>query len=248
MQALSSMRAALENIPYRVRIITLGLLSWALCAGLPWLYGPESTQAFDLIALFSGPVLLGFGSVLSQREHASAPFILLAAFPVSLSVGVSRIDHDQALATFAPSTLVLALLSLAAYGASALQASHETTRLRSVEHKPLGEVAQVAPSLRRRNGASLALLTVTLGALLALAFGSSATPAHYREQWGQAARAGAVVAALGAGIVGCIALAILAPGLRAERAEPRSAQDQAKRLSWLFLVAASGLVVYAFLR
>ncbi len=242
------MRAALENIPYRVRIFTLGLLSWALCAALPWLYASEATQPFDLVALLSAPVLLGVGSVLSQRGHAVAPFVLLAAFPIALSLGVSRIEHDQALATFAPSTLVLALLSLAAYGASALQASHAMVKLRSVEHKPLGEVAQVAPSLRRRNGANLALLTVTLGTLLALAFGSSATPAHYREQWGQAARAGAVVAALGAGIIGCIALSILAPGLRAERAEPPGAPDQARRLTWLLLVAASGLIVYGLLR
>ncbi len=248
MQLLTSARAALDNVPIQVRIVTLGMLSWALCAGLPWLYRSESTRLLDVLALLAAPSALFVGVVLSRREHPSAPFLLLTAYPVGLSFGVSRVPHDQALSMFSPSTLVLMMLSLGAYAGTALNAADSRTRLRTVEHKPLGEVAQVAPSLRRRHAATLVLLTLTFGALAVLAFGSSATPARYREQWGQAASAGAVVAALAAGIVGCAMLAILTPGLRAERSETKPPPERSKRVGWLFLVAASGLVLYGLVR
>ncbi len=248
MRLLISARLALNTVPIQVRIGTLGMLSWALCAGLPYLYRAEPTRAFDVLALLLGPLCLGLGSYLSQREHRHAPILLLTAFPIVLSFAVSRVAHDQALSMFSPSTLLLMLLSLAAYGSTALQASYATSRLRTVEHKPLGEVAQVQPSMRRRQAATLALLVLTLGALCVLAFGSSGTPAHYREQWGQAASAGAVVAALAAGLVGCVMIAILAPGLRAERSETKAPPERAKRLSWLLLVAVSGLILYSLAR
>lgn len=248
MQLLMSARSALGNVPVQVRVITLGMLSWALCAGLPWLYRAEPTHMLDLFALLLGPGILAAGSVLSRREHPASPFVLLSAFPIALSFGISRVAHDQALSMFSPITLMLMLLSLGAYASTALQASYTTTRLRPVEHKPLGEVAQVAPSMRRRQAATLVLCALTVGALSVLTFGSSATPAHYREQWGQAAHAGAVVAALAAGLVGCGMLAIVAPGLRAERSEIKAYPERKKRLSWLFLVALSGLILYAVVR
>ncbi len=248
MKSLSWLRNALNGVPTRVRIVTLGMLTWALCAFLPWLYHHEAIPALDVAALSLGPVLLVLGTVHTRLPKSAEPFVLLAAFPISLSLGMSRIDHDQALTIFSPSTMLLALFSFAAFGATALEGFHDTEALRAVEHKPLGEVAQVAPSTRRRQAAVALLGILTLGALVALTYGSSATPAHYRERWGNAADAGAVVAALGGGILGCATLAILAPALRAERGDLRDDPNQGKRLRWLFLVAGSGLVVYGLLR
>lgn len=248
MLTLSSLTSALGHVPAWVRIVTLGGLSFCLCAGLPALYADARLSVWDVVVLLMGPISLGLGAELNERAHRLAPYLLLSAFPIALSLGASRIPHDEALSMFSPGTLLVAILSLAAYGATALSAGDASRKLRQVEHKPLGEVAQVAPSTRRRKAARLLLSVLTLGLLGVLAFASSATPAHYREHWGLAADAGAVVSALGAGIVGCIALVILAPALRAERAEQRPENDRAKRLSWLFLVAGSGLVVYALMR
>jgi len=248
MLTLSSLLTALGQVPAWVRIVTLGGLSWSLCTGLPALYADTSLSVWDGVALLLGPLCLCAGAVLNQRAHRTAPFVLLSVFPIALSLGASRIPHDDALSMFSPATLLVAMLGLAAYGATALHASDLNRTLRQVEHKPLGEVAQVAPSTRRRQAARVLLSVLTLGLLFVLAYSSAATPARYREHWGLAADAGAVVAALAAGIVGCIALMILAPALRAERPEQRPESDRAKRLTWLFLVAASGLVVYALMR
>ena len=248
MQFWIAARSTLYSVPIPVRIITLGMLSWALCAAFPCLYRNDPMRFGDLCALLLGPLVLGAGSLLSRREHRAAPFVLLTGFPIALSLGISRIAHDEALSMFSPATLLLMIASFGAYASTALQASYATIRLRPVDHKPLGEVAQIAPSMRKRQAATLVLAILTVGALIVLAFGSSATPAHYREHWGTAAGAGAVVSALAAGIVGSAMLAIIAPGLRAERSEAKPPADRAKRLSWLMLVAVSGVILYVLAR
>jgi hypothetical protein len=238
----------LARVPLRVRVVVLGLLSWLLCAALPALHRPAGLSALDVLLVLLAPLVLGVAARLEATQKAFAPHALLTAFPVALALATSRIDHDAALSTFAPSTLLVAVLSLAAFGVSALALTGQARALRAVERKPLGEVAPIEPETRRQRLGALVLNSVTLGMLGILVWGTWASPAHYREHWGASASAGSALTALGAGITGCIAIAIVAPGLRAERAEPVAPEVLRRKLTWLALVATSGLVVYALTR
>jgi|GEM_PF-5977457 len=237
-----------ERIPLNAWVLTLGLLAWATAALLPSLHRESSLSGFAIALLPLGPAALGCGIWLARERNSSAPYVLLCAYPVSLALSASRLDHDTALATFSPWILGFSVLSLAGYlsVASALCAVPETAR--SVDHRPLGEIPPVDLETRKQAIGKLTLGAVGLGALGLVCWGSWATPAHFREMWGRAAPEGATLTALVSGIVGALALSMVGPALRAERG-PKPARDQRlQRVGWLLLVAASGLVVYALLR
>ena len=244
----SAWNAALQQVPPATRTALSGGFAWLVCVLLPSLHRAESLSrsAFGLLPI--APIMLALGITLTQRRSPAAPYALLTGYPIALALSLSCFDHDTALAIYSPLTLAFALASLAAYGAAAIAHSSAPAAARAVEHKPLGEVAPVDPETRKQTLGTVVLVSVTLGALWLAIAGSWGTPARLREQWGRAAAEGATLTAVTAGVVGALALAFVAPALRADRGAKPSAEESSRRLSWLLLVAVSGLVVYALLR
>jgi hypothetical protein len=244
----TQLRAFLASVPPATRTAVSGSFVWLVCVLLPTLHRAESLPRSAFWLLPVTPAMLAVGVALAEVRAQAAPYALLTGVPVALAVSVSRFDHDTALATFSPLALIFALTSLAAYGAAAITQCSAPSQARSVEHKPLGEVAPVEPETRKQTLGTLVLLSVTAGALWLAVAGSWGTPARLREQWGRAAAEGATLTAIAAGVVGAVAISFVAPALRADRGQKPSAEDAQRRLGWLALVAISGLVVYGLIR
>jgi hypothetical protein len=244
----STAKAMFARVPPATRTVLSGSFAWLVCVLLPTLHRAEALPRSAFWLLPVTPIALGLGVSLAQAKAKSAPYVLLSAFPVALSVSLSRFDHDTALATFSPLSLSFCLASLSAYGAAAISLCSAPLATRTVEHKPLGEVAPVDPETRKQTFGTVALVGVTIGALWLAIAGSWGTPARLREHWGRAAAEGATLTAIAAGVVGALALSFVAPALRADRGARPSAEDANRRLGWLGLVAVSGLVVYVLVR
>jgi hypothetical protein len=229
-------------------VVWLGLFCWVVSALLPTIHRAAylGLDAWGILAL--GPSVLAAGLWLSRGHATASAYVLLAAFPTAIALSMSRFEHELALATYSPGPLLFALASLAAYAASASQlcAAHEQER--PVDHKPLGEVPPVDPELRRQKVGAWTLGAVTTGAIVALLWSAWQTPAAYRQHWGRAAAEGAMLSALAAGLLGSAAIALVAPGLRAERKGRKRRPDAFKRLGRPLLAALSFTLLYALVR
>jgi hypothetical protein len=240
--------ASVNRIPAQTRVIWLGLCCWAVSAALPSFH--RATQlgpsAWALLAL--APALLAAGLLVFRPLPRVAAYVLLCGFPVAIALSMSRFEHELALITFSPLSLLFSLLSLGAYAASASQlgASHEAER--SVEHKPLGEVPPVDAEGRKQRAGLVTLTAVTLGGVISVFWGSWQNPTVYREHWGRAAASGAVTTALLAGLVSACAIAFVAPGLRAERKRGRREPSRMRKVVRPLLTALSFAALYLLAR
>jgi hypothetical protein len=244
MTRTSRLVLALRRTQPKTLRLTLGLLVWLLAVLLPRIYRGLLLTPSAIALTLAAPVVLTIGTILARRNRSASEGVLIAGFPVAVALGMSGIDHDIALATFSPWLMTLVIACLAGYGAIALDISAQRARHREVEQKPLGEVAPVEPERRKQRLGTFVLASIATSAIAILIWGSWETPAHYREHWGKAAPSGALLAALIAGLTGVAALAVVAPGLRAERTEALNEAARGKRVSWLIFVAASGCAVY----
>jgi hypothetical protein len=232
----------------RTRVVWLGLFCWVVSALLPSIHRAAylGADAFGLLVL--APSVLGLGLWLSRSRATASAYMLLAAFPVAIALSMSRFEHELSLATYSPGPLLFALASLAAYAASASQLCAAREQTRPVDHKPLGEVPPVDPELRRQQVGALTLGAVTVGAILALVWSAWQPPAEYRQHWGRASAEGAVLSALAAGVLGASTIALVAPGLRAERKGRKRRPDRFKRLARPLLFALGFTLLYALAR
>jgi hypothetical protein len=232
--------------PPRTRVIWLGLCCWTVTGLLPALHRAPQQNALSWALLGLAPLLLGVGLLLFRPYPDLAAYVLLCGFPVALAISMSRLEHELSLITYSPLSLAFSLLTLGAYAASASQlgALHEPER--SVEHKPLGEVPPVDTERRRQRLGLLALISVTLASVVNVLWGSFQTPADYREDWGRAAPSGAVLGALLAGLLGCLAIAFVAPALRAERKRGKRDANRYRKVARP-LLAAGTLVAFYFI-
>jgi hypothetical protein len=244
MTRTSRLALALRRTQPKTLRLTLGLLVWLLAVVLPRVYRGLLLSPSALTLTLIAPLVLVVGTVLASRNRSASEGVLIAGFPVGLALGMVGIDHDVALATFSPWLMSLVVACLAGYGAIALDISAQRAHHREVEQKPLGEVAPVEPERRKQRLGTFVLASIATSTIAILIWGSWQTPAHYREHWGKAAPTGALLAALIAGLTGVAALAVVAPGLRAERSESTTEPSRGKRVSWLLFVAASGMTVY----
>lgn len=242
------MRAVLVEIPAPSRTAAAGLFAWTVCVLLPVVHRAGNVPESALLLLPLAPLLLGAGLWLARARSRAAPYVLLTAFPIAIALCLSRFPHDVGLATFSPFPLICAMMSLAAYGAAAIALCSQPAAVRAVEHRPLGEVPPIDPETRRKNFGALVVAVVTLGSLWVTFSASWGTPARLREHWGRAAPEGATLSALGAGLTGALALAIVAPALRAERGPRQPPDERRRKLTWVILVAMSGGLVYGLLR
>lgn len=248
MSWVRAMLGWVNRVPPHARVAWLGVCTWAISAVLPSLH--RATQlgpsAWALLAV--PPLLLGVGLALFRPFPGLAAYVLLCGFPVALAVSMSRFEHELALITYSPGSLLFSLLALAAYAASASQlgALHEPER--SVEHKPLGEVPPVDAEGRKQRAGLLVLGLVTLGGVVSVFWGSWHTPGAYREHWGRSAATGAVTTALLAGLTAACAVAFVAPGLRAERKRGRREPSRLRKVVRPLLTALSFATLYVLAR
>lgn len=233
--------------------LVTGILTWAIVVLLPRLYRFAEASVTDwALALLPLPLLL-LGLWLQGRagragKTGAAEMLLLAAVPLSIAVSLSRFEHGLALRTYSPILLVFSSLSLAAYGGFVSALCADQAPMRPTQVRPLGEVPEVDPQLRRRRIGLAVLGGFALAMLMMVPFATWASPADYREAWGASAPAGATLTALVAGLVGAVGVAgVVAPALRANRERPPSPSTVNKRVAWLATVAVSGMVVYAML-
>lgn len=231
------------------RVVWLGLFCWAVTALLPTLYRIEQLPKYSLALLALPLVLLGLGMLLVSGYPRSSTYTLLSGFPVAIALSMSRLEHELSLSTYSPATLAFSLGSLAAYAASASQLGAAREPERGVEHKPLGEVAPVDPEGRRQKVGLWVLSLLTAGACAVVLWCSWQAPGDYREHWGRAASHGAVLTALLAGLLGCLAISFVAPGLRAKRKRTkREKSARYKNAARLVLTGLSFLVLYMLAR
>lgn len=234
--------------PPRTRVIWLGLCCWVVTGLLPALHRAPQQNALSWALLALPPLLLAVGFALFRPYPDVSAYVLLGGFPIALALTMSRLEHELSLITYSPISLAFSLLILGGYAASASQmgALHEPER--SVEHKPLGEVPPVDTERRRQRLGLVVLLMVTLGAIANVLFGSFQSPADYREHWGRAAPSGAVLSALLSGLLGCLALAFVAPALRAERRRGKRDSNRFRKVARPFLAAGTLLILYFIAR
>jgi hypothetical protein len=237
-----------NRAPPKTRVVWLGVCCWVLSAVLPSIHRAAQLEARTWALLALAPLLLTAGVLLFRPFPRLAAYVLLCGFPVSIALSMSRFEHELALITYAPSSMLFSLLSLGAYAASASQlgAAHEPER--NVEHKPLGEVPPVDAEGRKQSAGLATLGLVTLGGVVSVFWGSWQSPSAYREHWGRSAPTGAVTTALLAGIVGACAVAFVAPGLRAERKRGRREQSRMRKVVRPLLTALSFATLYFLAR
>jgi hypothetical protein len=245
MTQTSRIVTTLGRTPHTPLWVALAAATWFLGVLLPRLYRGVLLTPSGIPLSLLAPLVLIVGTLLFERRRRQSEGLLLAGFPAAVAAGMCGIEHDLAMATYSPWLMGVTVLCLGAYEAVALEAASRGVRHRHVEEKALGEVAPVEPERRKKRMGTVVLVCVVISALLTTVFGSFASPAHYRERWGDAAEAGALLTALVSGLVGAGALVVVAPGLRADRGEPQPEEVRRRRLIWLLVVAASGLSVYA---
>jgi hypothetical protein len=236
------------RIPPATRVVWLGLFCWAVTALLPSLYRAKQLPVLSLVLLPLAPGLLGLGMFLTRSHPRAATYVLLSGFPVAIALSMSRLEHELALSTYSPAALLFSLGSLGAYAASASQLGAAREPERSVDHKPLGEVAPVDPEGRRQRVGLWVLGLLTAGACAVVLWGSWQPAGDYRDDWGRAAANGAVLTALLAGLLGCLAIALVAPGLRAKRKRSKRERARYKNVARLVLTGISFLVLYMLAR
>ncbi|UJR82755.1 hypothetical protein [Sandaracinus amylolyticus] len=241
-----------------LRAAALGANLWAIALLLPVLHG--GARAIDAVIVLVPLLPLAIGtralgspvprlSPVTQRGLAIAT--LLFAFPITLASAIaSRADLADRDA-WGPLGLLVASISLLAFGAVSAEACGRPVVLRTSSAQGLATVQPASePPLRRWLRRAI-VGGVTAGALLAAvvapAIGARATLVR---TWGDSADEATVLASIVGAAAGSIGLAaFVGPRLRAPRAgELPSASRRALRVSIAMLLAAAALVAFFLLR
>ncbi|WP_157068866.1 hypothetical protein [Sandaracinus amylolyticus] len=242
-----------------LRAAALGANLWAVALLLPVLHG-GARGALDAVIVLLPLVPLAIGaralaagvprlSPVAQRGLAVST--LLFAFPITLAGAIaSRADLADRDA-WGPLGLLVASISLLAYGAVSAEACGRPVVLRTSSAQGLATAQPASEPPLRRWLRRATLGGVTGGALLAAvvapAIGARATLVR---TWGESADEATVLASIVGAAAGSIGLAaFVGPRLRAPRAgELPSASRRAVRVSVAMLLAAVALVAFFLLR
>jgi len=229
-------------------LCALGVNAWALCGG--WTLLAPDVSVHHALSASAGLVLLGLGALLRARAeheswHMGARWLLLCAYPVSLSAALCLGSEASRERAHSAASMTWAAMSLLAYGTAALQAcrvqlpvlpvkSHQRQRERTRRVEPMHMVRWVAAGC------------IVVGALaIALVAPLSSDYAQLEAAWGDAADAGATLTAV---VAGAIAIALvgveLGPLMRAQRSPRLSPRGRPRRIAAMLFFAAIGGTVY----
>lgn len=227
-----------------------GLNAWLVVYLLPSLWiGEGSATEAALAAVPLVVLLVGVAAVGSGRPWGHP--MLLAVFPPALGGLLVLSPRLGAVAVRDAADVVglsLGVASLTAFVAAvAYGAAHARAAKPSSAHPLIGK-APVSEPFARRGLRRLLLTAVGLGGFFMLVVAPSLTSPRERVAlWGEGAADGAVLTAVVATIVTCLALgAVVGPGLRADRRRS-SARQTRRRVGAALLIAALGAAAFLVL-
>jgi hypothetical protein len=203
--------------PGSLAIAALGLNAWAASVG--WtLLSPDVSLTRALLAS-AGLLPLWLGALAARAKsdlwQLSARWLLLCVFPLSLSAALCLGDEAARERAHSAVSLLLAAISLLAYGAAALQACRAPLPIlptKSHARRSEPRLSSRRPSLSRIAAAAVLILGAFAIALIAPL---SSDYALLETSWGEAADAGAALTAVVAGAIAVTLVGIeLAPMLK----------------------------------
>jgi len=237
-------------IPALWATLVSGLNAWLVIAAWPILFVDAVTTGVAAAASLPLP-LLAAGVLLPRRAPATAPWLLLFAFPCSLFGAVALYPEAVEQRAFTPPALVVAVLSMLLYGASAAWAASRTAPVRRSESRALDLISPSSgrplnPRLRRlvialalAGAFAIAVVAPTLGGLASL-----------QRDWGEAATRGAVfTAVVGATLASVVVAVFLGPALRADyRRATLSRRARRIRVASMLFLSLLGALTYLVIR
>lgn len=234
--------------PGALPLLALGMNAWLTGVGWFLLSTDVSLRDALLASLSLLPLLIGAplsARAGSERWYKVACWLLLCAFPVGLSAALCLGNEESRERAHGAWSMLLAGLSLLAYGVAALQTCRAPlpilparSHARRSERTPAQEPAQGA-----RNLAAAAML---IGAVaIALIAPLSGDFAQLTAAWGEAADAGSALTAVVAGAIAVSIISLdLGPLLKGQSLPRRSTRKQRNRIATMLFLTLLGGAVY----
>jgi hypothetical protein len=242
-------------------LLLLGTNAWAASVGWTLLSADVSLRVSALAAL--GLVVLVVGAVVharssesadatgqwSERGQVVARWALLCVYPAALAGALCFGSEAARERVHSPLSMMLAGLSLLAYGIAAVRACRAPLALLpAVSRTRKTSRAHTRSARESMRPLQLAAAAVVLTGAAAIALVAPLVPvyAEVENSWGQAASAGAVLTAVAGG---AIAVSIVATQLglllRPRRAAQQlGARQRQNRIATLLFLSLLGVVVY----
>jgi hypothetical protein len=231
--------------PGSFAISALGVNAWAASVG--WtLLSPDLSLVHTLLASLA-LVPLGLGALLQARARTpswqiGARWLLLCVFPLSLSAALCLGDEAGRERAHSAVSMVLAAISLLAYGAATLQATRVPLPLLPTKSHARRSEPRLSP--KRESVARL----LAAGCLILGAFAIALMCSDYTQletAWGDAADAGATLTAVVAGSIAVTLVGLeLGPLLKPKAAAQISARKRKNRIATMLFLAMFGGAVY----
>jgi len=227
-----------------LRVAVLGANAWLLTLVLPaWLGAPRAplataaAAALPLAALLPGCLQLGAGDPGLRR----ATWLLLAAFPALLAVGLLGIEGTLQEPPASGPGWLLGLASLAAYVVVAAAETGVPRREHPGRSRPLDDAEALPRDPPATRWLRRGLLTVSLMGAVALVWFPVALPegAWMDTAWSEAAREARVLVSVVAVALGVAVLTLfVGPALRAHRGRGPQGRFVRRRLATSLVLAA----------
>ena len=232
-----------------VALIALGSNAWATSVGWTLLPAEVSLRASMFAA--SALVWLVLGALLHLRRGSAAAenaarWLCLCVYPAALAAALCSSSEAARERIHTPLTMAFCALSLLAYGAIAVLTCRVPIALLPATTQPR-PAARNARSPERQTIRALSIALLLAGAL-AIGLVAPLLPAYSEVEaaWGEAAEAGAVLAAVVAAALSVTIVAIDLGSLLQARAAQRtlSARQRRNRVATLLFLSLFGGVVY----
>jgi polyferredoxin len=178
-----------------------------------------------------------------ERSRNAARWLLVCAYPALIGLSLSLGSEQVRETAYTALSMPLCAASLLAYGAAAVVACRQEERPLEAESHPLnGREPSPAPSRLRRF-----VIGVCLCGAFAIAVIAPLVPAHAElaGAWGDAAEAGAVLAALAAVAIAVSVIVIhLGSALRKTEKHRETIRQRRQRIATLLFLTLLGFVTY----
>jgi hypothetical protein len=254
-------REALQLIaakgPGALPLAALGLNAWLTGVGWfllstdVWFDGEQSAPAWRgvLLAMLSLlPLAIGVplaARATGERWHKVACWLLLCVFPAGLAAALCMGNEESRERAHGAWSMLLAGLSLLAYGVAALQTCRAPLPI--LPARSHARRSERTPSPEPTQGArDLAAAIILCGALaIALIAPLSGSFTQLTAAWGEAADAGAALTAVVAGAIAVSLVSLdLGPLLKGQSLPRRSTRRQRNRIATMLFLTLLGGAVY----
>jgi hypothetical protein len=239
---------AQDGVRARWTVLLAGLNAWIVIGLWPQLFVDDAVFWSRLLLLVSLGAL-GAGLLTFGRNGLLSETLLLAAYPFLLITPLLVQPEQQNPFATQPFALVLAAISIIAYGSSAAWLSQKSAAISPTESKPLQPIQWSTDQVATRRTLWLRrlVLFITLSggfAIVVLAPSIGGLNTLTRD-WGRAHLQGGVLTAVVATIVAISAVvAFVGPTLRSREAIPIASADRRRRILTMLFLAITGLIAF----